>query len=201
MRNTEPIPCHLWEPFNHVGHIYRRGDERVNCPGRNRPGQPWVTTKPSRTARRQAVMAAWNKTWETGQKAPDPALMRREMGERQPTPAIQTVIRLLTDWMGPGLMGEICGMQGSAPLKKWLVKPPTAEEEAKLCTGYEAFQIIRREEGVDLARAWMVGMNSLLENHSECRTSDGTPVTEIGLGYGQEVLAAARSYVQDPMVT
>lgn len=119
------------------------------------------------------------------------------MSQNEPT--VQAVIRLLTDWLGPGLMGEMCGMQGAVPLKKWLVQPPTFEEESKLRTGYEAFQIIRRAEGVDLARAWMVGMNPHLDNHSECRTSDGNPLTEIGLGYGTEVLAAARAYVQDPM--
>jgi hypothetical protein len=116
-------------------------------------------------------------------------------------PTIQSVVRSLVDWLGPGLVGELCGMVGAAPLKKWLVKPPTAEEEAKLRTGYEVFQMIRRSEGVDIARAWMIGMNPLLENHSECRTPDGTPVTEIGLGHGGDVLAAARAYLQDPMVT
>lgn len=114
---------------------------------------------------------------------------------------IQAVIRSLTDSLGPGLMGEMCGMEGAVPLKKWLVKPPTMEEEVKLRLGYEAFRIIRNAEGADIARAWMVGMNPHLENHSACRHSDGNPITEIGLGYGDEVLAAARAYVEDPSVT
>lgn len=114
-------------------------------------------------------------------------------------PAIQVVIRSLTDWLGPRLMGEMCGMAGSVPLKKWLVQPPNAEEEEKLRAGYTAFRLIRNEEGADLARAWMYGMNPHLENHSVCRTPDGNPITEIGLGYGREVIAAAQAYLQDPM--
>jgi hypothetical protein len=117
----------------------------------------------------------------------------------QDAPEIQVVIRSLTDWIGPRLMGEMCGMVGSVPLKKWLVKPPNVEEEGKLRTGYAVFRLIRNAEGVDIARAWMVGMNPHLENHSACRTPDGNPLTEIGLGYGREVIAAARAYLQDPM--
>lgn len=117
------------------------------------------------------------------------------------TPTVQAVIRSLTDSLGPRLMGEMCGMQGAAPLKKWLVRPPSVEEEGKLRFGYEAMRIVRNSDGADVARAWMVGMNPHLENHSECRTDDGNPITEIGLGYGREVLAAARAYAQDPMMT
>lgn len=118
-------------------------------------------------------------------------------------PTIQTVVRSLTDWLGPALVGEMCGMQGAAPLKKWQVKPPNVEEEGKLRTGYEAFQIIRKAEGVDIARAWMLGMNPHLENHSGADGGstgrDGNPIIETGLGYGRDVLAAARAYIQDPM--
>lgn len=114
---------------------------------------------------------------------------------------IQTVIRSLTDHLGPGLMGAMCGMQGAAPLKKWLVKPPNVEEEGKLRTGYEAFQIIRKAEGADIARAWMIGMNPHLENHQGESSVDGNPIFEIGLGYGRDVLTAARAYAQDPSLT
>jgi hypothetical protein len=116
-------------------------------------------------------------------------------------PTVQAVIRSLADSLGPGLMGEMCGMEGSAPLKKWLVRPPNVEEEAKLRFGCEAFRIVRNIDGADIARAWMIGMNPHLENHSQCQHPDGTPVTEIGLGYGGEVLAAARAYAQDSMAT
>ncbi len=122
----------------------------------------------------------------------------------QNVPTIQAVIRSLTDWLGPNLMGEMCGMAGSVPLKKWLVTPPNVEEEGKLRTGYAAFRILRNAEGVDLARAWMVGMNPHLVDHRSDGDEfqrDGNPLAEIGLGYGREVLAAARAYVQDPMST
>lgn len=117
-------------------------------------------------------------------------------------PTIQVVIRSLTDWLGPGLMGEMCGMAGSVPLKKWLVKPPNVEEEGKLRTGYEVFRLLRNADGVDLARAWMVGMNPHLADHGDHGSDehrDGNPLTEIGLGYGREVLAAAHAYLHDPM--
>jgi hypothetical protein len=109
----------------------------------------------------------------------------------QDVPEIQAVIRSLTDWLGPRLMGEMCGMVGSVPLKKWLVKPPNVEEEGKLRTGYAAFRLIRNAEGVDIARAWMVGMNPHLD--------DRNPLTEIGLGHGRDVMMAARAYLHDPM--
>lgn len=121
--------------------------------------------------------------------------------DQEKVPEIHQVIRSLTDWIGPSLLGELCGLPGAAPLRRWLVQPPDIETEAKLRIGYGAFQILRKAEGVDIARAWMVGMNPHLENHSQCRHPDGTPITEIGLGYGDEVLAAARAYVQDPMAT
>lgn len=119
-------------------------------------------------------------------------------------PTIQVVIRSLTDWIGPDLMGVMCGMKGSAPLKKWMVRPPNIEEEAKLRTGYEAFRIVRKVDSVEVVRAWMVGMNPHLVNHDEDSDPewvDGTPVIEIGLGYGREVLTAARAYAEDPMLT
>lgn len=119
----------------------------------------------------------------------------------QEEPEIQQVVRLLTDWLGPSLLGELCGMPGAAPLKKWLVQEPDADNAAKLRDGYQAFQIIRKAEGVDIARAWMIGMNTHLENHDGGDYPDGCPTTEIGLGYGEDVLAAARAYVQDPSTT
>jgi hypothetical protein len=61
---TPRIPCHLWEPFNHAGHEYRRGDQKVHCPGRNRPGMPWVSAKSSRSSERAAVIAAWHEKGE-----------------------------------------------------------------------------------------------------------------------------------------
>lgn len=111
----------------------------------------------------------------------------------QQEPTVQVVIRSLTDWIGPLLTGEMCGMRGSAPLKKWLVKPPTPEEEAKLRTGYTVLRMIRNAESIEIARAWAVGMNPLL--------GDENPLTVIGEGRGEEVIAAARVYLADPMVT
>lgn len=72
---TPRIPCHLWEPFNHVGHAFRRGDQTVHCPGRNRAGMPWVSPKPSRAGRRAAVMAEWHAIWAAEQVERDRALM------------------------------------------------------------------------------------------------------------------------------
>jgi len=114
---------------------------------------------------------------------------------------IQVIVRSLVNSLGPGLVGEMCGMPGAAPVKRWQVRPPDVSEEEKLRIGYEVFQMIRKVEGAEIAMSWMIGMNPLLDNHSACRTKDGTPVTEIGLGYGREVIAAARAYLQDPMLT
>jgi hypothetical protein len=121
--------------------------------------------------------------------------------EQEKVPEIHQVIRSLTDWLGPSLLGELCGLPGAAPLRRWLVQPPDIETEAKLRIGYDVFQILRKAEGVDIARAWMIGMNPHLVNHDGGNYPDGCPTTEIGLGYGTDVLAAARAYVQDPSVT
>lgn len=120
---------------------------------------------------------------------------------KQNEPTIQVVMRHLSDWLGPGLMGEMCGLPGAAPLKRWQVQAPGAEEEAKLRMGHKVFRLIRSAEGADIARAWMIGMNPHLENHDEGDHPDGCPVTEIGLGYGEDVLTAACTYLQDPSLT
>lgn len=62
----KPTPrreCHLWEPFNHHGHAYRRGDQEVHCPGRSVPGRPWVTSssKPSKAAERERIITAYRR--------------------------------------------------------------------------------------------------------------------------------------------
>ena len=122
----------------------------------------------------------------------------------QEVPTIQVVIKSLTDWLGPDLMGVMCGMKGSAPLKKWMVRPPNIEEEAKLRTGYEVFRIVRKVDSLEVAQAWMVGMNPHLRDHDENSDpawDDGTPVVEIGLGDGRDVLTAARVYPKDPSLT
>lgn len=123
------------------------------------------------------------------------------MMTRENTPEIHVVIRLLADWLGPSLLGELCGMPSVPPLRRWLVEAPNETDEAKLRTGYEVFQILRRKEGVDVACAWMIGMNTHLVNHDGGAYPSGCPVTEIGLGYGEQVLAAARAHVQDPSAT
>lgn len=113
--------------------------------------------------------------------------------KQKEVPTIQVVVRSLTNWLGPALVGELCGLNGPAPLKRWQVQPPSVDEEAKLRTGHEVFTILRRAECADTARAWMIGMNPLLE--------DKNPIDEIGHGNGRNVLAAARTYLQDPMIT
>lgn len=108
-------------------------------------------------------------------------------------PAIQVVVRSLVNWLGPDLVGEMCGLDGPAPVKRWQVQSPDAEQEVKLRIGYKVFRILRQAEGVDVARAWMFGMNPLLD--------DANPVTSIGEGNGEAVVAAARAHSEDPMLT
>lgn len=120
---------------------------------------------------------------------------------QQSVPEIQTVIRSLNNWFGPNLIGEMCGMKGAAPLKKWLVRPPNAEEEARLREGYAVFRALLQGADADIARVWMLGMNPHLIDHSDRGMHDGNPVTEIGLGYGADVMAAVRAFLEDPMLT
>jgi hypothetical protein len=110
-----------------------------------------------------------------------------------PQPDVRSLISQMADGLGPELIGAMCGLEGSAPLKTWMIQPPDGEIEAKLRTGHKVFKVLREAEGVDIARAWLMGMNPLL--------ADANPLFEIGAGHGDTVLLAAWSYLEDPMLT
>lgn len=108
-------------------------------------------------------------------------------------PGIRTVLSYLTDKLGPSLVGATCGLEEPAPLKTWTVRPPDVETEAKLRMCYQVTKLLTEREGVDIARAWLIGMNPQL--------ADENPLAEIGRGNGNAVLLAAKSYLEDPMLT
>lgn len=106
---------------------------------------------------------------------------------------MRSVLGYLTDKLGPSLVGVMSGQEGGAPLKTWMVQPPTGEDEARLRAGYEITKLLVNAEGVHIARAWLIGMNPQL--------ADENPLMEIGKGNGNTVLLAAKSYLEDPMLT
>lgn len=103
-----------------------------------------------------------------------------------PQPDVRSLLRELSDGLGPELIGVMCGLEGPAPLKTWMTNPPNVKVEAKLRIGYKVFSGIARSESPNVARAWCLGMNPHL--------SDANPLVEIGAGRGLGVLAAARAY-------
>jgi hypothetical protein len=108
-------------------------------------------------------------------------------------PGIRAVLNYLTDALGPSLIGAACGLEGAAPLKTWTVRPPNVETEAKLRACYQVTRLLADNEGVDIARAWLIDMNPQL--------ADENPLAEIGKSNAEAVLLAARSYLEDPMLT
>lgn len=118
-------------------------------------------------------------------------IVTKEEKQLNETPSIQAVLRYLNDVLSSGLIGVVAGLEGSAPLKTWMVRTPGAEIEGKLLVAYDVVKKIHRAECAQTAFNWMCGMNPHL--------GDKNPALEIGAGNGQEVLAAARAYLNDPM--
>lgn len=106
----------------------------------------------------------------------------------QEEPAVQAVIRWLTNSLGPDLMGEMCGLPGAAPLKKWQISPPEPDVEKRLRIGYEVFRVLRQAEGAESARLWLTTANPALD--------DEDPIAAVGQGHGAAVLAAAVGHVR-----
>jgi hypothetical protein len=106
----------------------------------------------------------------------------------QNEPAIQAVVRWLANSLGPDLMGEMCGLPGPAPLKKWQISEPGPDLEGRLRLGYEALRTLRQTEGLEAARLWLTSPNPGL--------GDKDPVVAIGEGHGASVLAAAVAHVR-----
>jgi hypothetical protein len=103
-------------------------------------------------------------------------------------PSIETLLVKMEDWLGPRLVGAICGLDEKVTTETWAVQPLSSEMELQVRIGYTVFRAITETEGPDMARAWMIGMSPLL--------GDSSPIQEIGAGRGQEVLAAVRVYLE-----
>lgn len=113
------------------------------------------------------------------------------MKNEQPT--ARAVILRLTDVLGPALVGAVAGLEGPAPVKTWMIRPPDAGKETRLRVAYEVVEMIAEIESAEVALIWMCGSNPLLD--------DRNPAFEIGRGGGDAVLKAARAYLKDPMLT
>lgn len=99
----------------------------------------------------------------------------------------QDQVQALKHLLGAKLMAMTIGVNPST-LERWLAgtTTPSLENEARVRTCYQVFELLKPVEESHTIRAWFMGMNPQLEDRS--------PAELIAEGDLREVLTAARAF-------
>lgn len=98
------------------------------------------------------------------------------------------IARFLQDNLGQRLTARITNISDPRQISKWAAgTTPRQDAEDRLRAALQVFQLIQDAESFHTARAWLIGMNPLLEDES--------PITVIADGRFRDVMIAARAYV------
>ncbi|MDP4015219.1 MAG: hypothetical protein U0990_04950 [Candidatus Nanopelagicales bacterium] len=96
--------------------------------------------------------------------------------------------KALKDLLGPKLMAVTMGVRGGT-VDKWIAGKvdPQFENEQRIRTAYQIFDLLKPMEASPTIRAWFMGMNPQMEDRS--------PAEAIAEGELREALAAARAFL------
>lgn len=102
---------------------------------------------------------------------------------------IADVVAYLQEVLGEKLVAHIAGVSDARTVARWAAgeRSPRAEHERRLRCAYQTFQLLLAEESPHTVRAWFLGLNPQLKDHS--------PTQSIRDGDFRDVLVAAKSFL------
>ncbi|TQO19859.1 hypothetical protein FB472_1452 [Rhodoglobus vestalii] len=118
----------------------------------------------------------------TGNKA------RTSSHNRSTQISIQDISGTLAGVLGRQLLGSIVDKSPRSVLR-WVngETTPTSEDERRLRNAYQVYALLSSEEGDHTIRAWFMGMNPQLEDHS--------PAEALAEDRARDVMVAARAFI------
>lgn len=103
---------------------------------------------------------------------------------------VREVVRQLNAYIGPTLVAATAGVKDRGLPTKWARDDgprPRPTAETRLLKAHALFSTISHSEGNDVARAWMIGSNPMLD--------DDTPITAIREDRFKAVMGAATAFL------
>lgn len=103
------------------------------------------------------------------------------------------VATLLSDLLGTPLVAHIGGVQETRAVRQWAEgsRGSSATTERRLRLALQVALMIEAADGPDVARAWMVGMNPILDDEAPASVIRDGDLDESG----PRVIGAARSFL------
>ena len=105
---------------------------------------------------------------------------------------IHDLVRVLNANLGPTIVQTIAGVKDRTLPSKWAKSDgptPRLDAQRRLRLGYQAWWTVESRQGPNVALAWMVGANPLLD--------ENLPLQYVVDERAPEVLGAAVAFVQD----
>ncbi|TRW45647.1 hypothetical protein FJ693_08650 [Georgenia yuyongxinii] len=106
-------------------------------------------------------------------------------------PPLHELVRQLNTALGTTLVAALSGATVSTMPERWAEPDgpvPSPVEEERLRAAHRTWTLIAEAEGDDVARAWFIGTNPVLD--------DTSPVMALRQGRADDVDAAARAFVR-----